>query len=609
MDNNIYYNNIVMKNVYKTLDDLPIQVGVFLLVPEEKVSKTHINLLSKVSQLLLEDEVCTILKNGNKKEIIKALTVEKKTYVPSSKPSKETQQNGTKLKNKTIVGVSSCPAGLAHTYLAAKALVKAGEKIGAKVKIETRGTTGIDDEISISDLEGADAVIFASDVRVDQNKFVGKRFYSCSTKDAIKDPLGSLALALKSKSFVVGEGRKFNGNRPLDKVMRWSHDTFSEPFWLALLLIAFTGIAYGILYAFQTYQGTSNDFLRVLLGGEFSIGDRTVSGSNISGFFAASGGFGIIQIATAIFAGFIGYRIGGRPGFGVALVAGFFTSAGGAAAANGEAVINFYNPYAAVFGNGIQLVLIWPLYGALIGVLGGLFAKYIYLGIKKTKLNGFLKTLVLFLALPFVTALNIFISNYMIVYPLFIIINPILQGVIISGTTLAQWFTMELWWLVLSLGIIAAIPCVYFAFKNPVVESFIKETSEKIKNKREKKGAKHYLNATYKYFMSGISFFLVVLTATSLLWGAVGLLAIPTIRGAFPPFLTELLETLFSRAGGFTTDGTWTSYTTAGLITQLINNVGFSTFTLVTIILGSFIAYSIGGIVAFMPALIMANTW
>ena len=107
--------------------------------------------------------------------------------------------------------------------------------------------------------------------------------------------------------------------------------------------------------------------------------------------------------------------------------------------------------------------------------------------------------------------------------------------------------------------------------------------------------------------MSGISFFLVVLTATSLLWGAVGLLAIPTIRGAFPPFLTELLETLFSRAGGFTTDGTWTSYTTAGLITQLINNVGFSTFTLVTIILGSFIAYSIGGIVAFMPALIMAT--
>lgn len=86
---------------------------------------------------------------------------------------------------KKIVGVASCPAGIAHTYIAAETLVKFGKKYGYEVKIETNGAGGIENQLTRKDIQEADAVIVAADTRVELARFKGKPVLFVSSSDAI----------------------------------------------------------------------------------------------------------------------------------------------------------------------------------------------------------------------------------------------------------------------------------------------------------------------------------------------------------------------------------------------------------------------------------------
>lgn len=92
-----------------------------------------------------------------------------------------------------IVCVTSCPAGLAHTFMAAANLEKVAKKMGIEIKIETQGIAGIENEITEEDLERADGVIIASDVSISQReRFEGKPVVECGVSEAIKNPEGVL---------------------------------------------------------------------------------------------------------------------------------------------------------------------------------------------------------------------------------------------------------------------------------------------------------------------------------------------------------------------------------------------------------------------------------
>ncbi|WP_035439004.1 PTS fructose transporter subunit IIB [Latilactobacillus fuchuensis] len=89
---------------------------------------------------------------------------------------------------KKFVGITKCPVGIAHTYMAAEKLQKAGEAQGYEVKIETQGASGVEDELSAQDVADADFVIIAADVAVDgEERFNGKQVLYAKTADAIKD--------------------------------------------------------------------------------------------------------------------------------------------------------------------------------------------------------------------------------------------------------------------------------------------------------------------------------------------------------------------------------------------------------------------------------------
>lgn len=88
-----------------------------------------------------------------------------------------------------IVGISACTSGIAHTYIAREKLIKAGQEFGHKVRIETQGTIGIENELTAAEIQEANLVIIAADIKVSgKERFKGKRIIEVPTHIAIKAP-------------------------------------------------------------------------------------------------------------------------------------------------------------------------------------------------------------------------------------------------------------------------------------------------------------------------------------------------------------------------------------------------------------------------------------
>lgn len=87
---------------------------------------------------------------------------------------------------KKIVAVTSCPTGIAHTYMAAEMLEKAGKKLGVEVIVETNGSIGVENKLQKNDIEEAVAVIIAADARVQMKRFDGKPLIEVGVSYAIK---------------------------------------------------------------------------------------------------------------------------------------------------------------------------------------------------------------------------------------------------------------------------------------------------------------------------------------------------------------------------------------------------------------------------------------
>ena len=88
-----------------------------------------------------------------------------------------------------IVAVTACPTGIAHTYMAAENLEKIGKQLGHKIKVETQGAMGIENELSPAEIANADAVIFAVDIVVErEERFQGAQVVKVPVQSVLKDP-------------------------------------------------------------------------------------------------------------------------------------------------------------------------------------------------------------------------------------------------------------------------------------------------------------------------------------------------------------------------------------------------------------------------------------
>lgn len=102
---------------------------------------------------------------------------------------------------KLIVAITSCPTGIAHTYMAAEAIEQAAKKKGYEVKVETQGSVGAENELTAEEIARADGVIIAADTKVDDTRFVGKPVVKTGTGDAIKNAEALIDQVVQQKDF------------------------------------------------------------------------------------------------------------------------------------------------------------------------------------------------------------------------------------------------------------------------------------------------------------------------------------------------------------------------------------------------------------------------
>jgi len=163
---------------------------VFLLaIPEGEAGSTHLKLLSELTQRIVDPKYREDLRNSR--------TVEE-LYENLDANHKKNEFNGKEF-GKSIVVVTACPAGIAHTYMAAEALQRAGKELGVNIYAEKQGANGIEDAHTHQQLRDAEAAIFAVDVAVkNQERYNHLPIYKTSVATPLKDAKGVIEKALKN---------------------------------------------------------------------------------------------------------------------------------------------------------------------------------------------------------------------------------------------------------------------------------------------------------------------------------------------------------------------------------------------------------------------------
>lgn len=100
-----------------------------------------------------------------------------------------------------VLGVTACPTGIAHTYMAAEAIENAAKKKGYEVKVETRGSVGVENGLTEAEIAAADFIILACDTTVPTDRFIGKKLISVGVSEVIKSPAEVLERAECASEF------------------------------------------------------------------------------------------------------------------------------------------------------------------------------------------------------------------------------------------------------------------------------------------------------------------------------------------------------------------------------------------------------------------------
>ena len=323
---------------YKALDDEPVHL-IFLIAAPANGGDAHIEMLSKLSTMLMDEEFTANLRNAKSKEefisiIDKAENERDKS--DSKKASKENAVNaGTENvvseseksdKNaKFIVAVTACPTGIAHTYMAAESLEKKAKEIGCKIKVETRGSGGAKNVLTESEIDRAEAVIVAADTKVPMSRFNGKRVIEVQVSDGISKADKLINRALNGDAPVY----KCNGGSEEGSSSKSSgSDSIGHRIYKHLMngvshMLPFV-VGGGLLIAIAfLIDGLSVDINSLSAAERENFGTITP----IAAMFKSIGGTAF-NFMLPILAGFIAMSIADRPGLAVGFVGGSIAATG-----------------------------------------------------------------------------------------------------------------------------------------------------------------------------------------------------------------------------------------------------------------------------------------
>ena len=374
---------------YEALDNKPVELLFLIAAPEDK-GNVHLEILSKLAMMLMDQEFTFKLKNSRTAE-------EFIRVIDEAEENKNAQIKEEIKSDKLILAVTACPTGIAHTYMAAEALEKAAAKKGLRIKVETRGSGGAKNILKESEIEEAEGIIVAADTKVPMDRFNGHQVIECQVSKGISSPEDLIDDILNHK------GKTFKSNIKAEK--EETGDSLGHQLYKHLMngvshMLPFV-VGGGILIALAfMIDGLSYDINALSAAERANFGCLTPLSSLLKGQI---GGLAF-SFMLPVLAGFIAMSIADRPGLAVGIV-------GGAIAANGTS--GFLGALAAGFIagylvelikkvsdkvipaslDGIKPVLIYPLLGILgIGLIM-IYAIEPVVGAINTGLNSFLSSL------------------------------------------------------------------------------------------------------------------------------------------------------------------------------------------------------------------------
>ena len=338
---------MVIKNgvEFEALDDEPVTL-LFLIAAPNTEDNIHLDVLSKLSVMLMDEEFTESLRNASSvdefMDIIDKADSEKKDI--DERLADTGSAEGTQAK---ILAVTSCPTGIAHTYMAAEGIEKAAKAKNCFVKIETRGSGGAKNVLTDQEIADADCIIVAADAKVPMERFDGKKVIECQVSDGISKADQLIERAINGDAPVyhaaagsqVSSSSTKSGGSVGHKIYTQLINGVSH----MLPLVVGGGILIAIAFLID---GLSVDLSALPADQRSNFGTITPIAALFKGIGDTAFGF-----MLPILAGFIAMAIGDRPALALGLV-------GGMMAANGKS-------------------------GFLGALLAGFAAGYIILGLRK----------------------------------------------------------------------------------------------------------------------------------------------------------------------------------------------------------------------------------
>lgn len=387
---------MVIKNgvEYESLDGEPVTLLFLIAAPNTK-DNVHLDVLSKLSVMLMDENFTTSLRNAKSvDEFLQIIDAADESAKSIDDRLSDTGITTEKKKGFKLLAVTSCPTGIAHTYMAAEALEKAARAAACQIKIETRGSAGAKNVLTAEEIEAADCIIVAADAKVPMDRFNGKKVISCQVSDGI-GKADQLVKQAMSGNVEVFHGESSETTTAVTGKESAAHKIYTQLMNGVSHMLPFV-VGGGILIAIAfLIDGLNVDINALPADQRSNFGTITP----IAAMFKNIGGvaFGLM---LPVLAGFIGMAIGDRPALALGFVGGML-AANGKSGFLGALVAGFLAGYLIVglrkicdkLPEAIEKlapVLIYPVVGILIMGLAMNFVVEPVMGGINTGLNNFL---------------------------------------------------------------------------------------------------------------------------------------------------------------------------------------------------------------------------
>ena len=273
----------------------------------------HLEVLARLMQMLMHEDFTAKLKAAKSaKEFLSIIDAQETAQFPDEAEAKTVKADGYQ-----VLAVTACPTGIAHTYMAAEALQKAGDKMGISIKVETNGSGGAKNVLTADEIANCDGIIIAADKNVETARFDGKPVYSTKVADGIHKPEELINKIVNKEVAVFHSDKKADASSA-----QVGGESFGRQLYKHLMngvshmlpFVVAGGIFIAIAFLIDTFAGYAGD-------------PNFGSVNAVAAWFKTIGGLAF-NLMVPILAGYIAMSIADRPGLLVGLIGGFMATSG-----------------------------------------------------------------------------------------------------------------------------------------------------------------------------------------------------------------------------------------------------------------------------------------